>query len=597
MTRRGRAVGVLLAGIMVLGLVGASPAAAYDQQARFDQANAFAAGRGTVGIAVLDRETGKLTENGNAHVRIRSASVVKAFVAENLLDRRAHGMALPSRDVALLESMVRSSDDGAMSSLYSRYGGLQIVTDVARKYGLTEVGPPPTPSYWGMFQITAHDIVKFYDGMLDGGLGAADRNYLVGLMRSATPHGSDGFYQFAGIPDALPGQTWGVKQGWMCCQEGQRRLHTTGILGSSNRFAVAVLAQYSSGLSYAYGGETLTGTILRLFPGGVLPPPLATRNPTGFVDAVTEARVGTFRFDGWTVDPDAPTQPLRVHAYVDGRGTPSTQAARARPDVARVIRGAGPNQGFSLEVAVPDGTHEVCLYSINVGDGNGNPRLGCRSVTSRLSPVGVVDVVAAAGLRSVRVTGWVYDRDSPTTATRVHVYVDGRAAAAAPADGDRQGVARAYPAAGAAHGFSTTIVLPSGGRHDVCVYGINVAGTGGGNTRIACRAVTLPRGVIGAVDAASPTSGGIAVAGWAIDSDARARSNRVHVYVDNRVAAGLTADVPRSGVGNVYPDAGAAHGYSGTVPAAPGTHRVCVYGIPLSAGSANQLLGCRIVRV
>ncbi|WP_299952270.1 hypothetical protein [uncultured Modestobacter sp.] len=596
LTARGRVVSLLFSALMVAGIVSAAPAAAFDLRTQLDSADAFAAGRGTVGIAVLDRETGQWMENGHAHTRVRSASIVKVFVAENLLDRQARGMRLPAGDAALLESMIRRSDDAAMSSLYSRYGGLQIVTDVARKYGLSEIGPPPTPSYWGMFQITAHDVVKFYDGMLSGGLNSADREYLVRLMREATPTGADGFYQFAGIPDALPGQVRGVKQGWMCCQEGLRRLHTTGVLGPTNRYAVAVLAQYGSGLSYAYGGETLTRTVQRLFPGGTVPAPGTSRIPIGYLDTVTEASPGVFRLSGWALDRDAPTRSLQVHAYVDGRAVGAWVASAARPDVAKAHPGVGQAHGYSVDVSVPDGNHSVCLYAINVGGGSGNTTLGCRTVTSRLGPIGSLDVVAPSGLRTVRVSGWALDRDAPATSVGAHTHLDGRPVLAVSATGSRADVAATFAGAGPAHGFDAAVPT-RGGQHQVCVYGINVAGTAGSNTLIGCRAVGLPVGVLGAVDAVTPVTGGVSVAGWVIDSEAGTTSTSVHVYVDGRAARALGAAGSRSDVARVYPDGGSAHGFAGTVATSPGQHEVCLYGITVSAGGANRLLGCRTVTV
>ena len=106
---------------------------------------------------------------------------------------------------------------------------------------------------------------------------------------------------------------------------------------------------------------------------------------------------------------------------------------------------------------------------------------------------------------------------------------------------------------------------------------------------------TTQRAPIGSLDAAtSPSPGVIAVRGWAVDPDTTA-SIRVHIYVDGKATKALTAAGSRPDVGRIY-RRGDAHGFSGSVNAANGTHQVCVYAID-SAGGANPRIGCRTVNV
>ena len=70
----------------------------------------------------------------------------------------------------------------------------------------------------------------------------------------------------------------------------------------------------------------------------------------------------------------------------------------------------------------------------------------------------------------------------------------------------------------------------------------------------------------------------IRVAGWALDYDTNA-SIDVHVYVDGQWAARATANASRPDVAAAYPGMGPAHGFDVSVPAGPGPHTVCVYGI------------------
>jgi hypothetical protein len=48
-------------------------------------------------------------------------------------------------------------------------------------------------------------------------------------------------------------------------------------------------------------------------------------------------------------------------------------------------------------------------------------------------------------------------------------------------------------------------------------------------------------------------------------------------------------------VGRVFPEAGSQHGFSGSIPVAPGEHRVCVYAIDADLPFRNANLGCRTV--
>lgn len=110
------------------------------------------------------------------------------------------------------------------------------------------------------------------------------------------------------------------------------------------------------------------------------------------------------------------------------------------------------------------------------------------------NPEGAVDSAAATVTASgggVRVAGWAWDEDVPTTSVDVHVYVDGRGAAVTRADGSRPDVAAARPGAGPHHGYDVTVPTAPGPRH-VCVYAVNAPGTSGDNVALGCRTVVVP---------------------------------------------------------------------------------------------------------
>ncbi|GAB2685863.1 hypothetical protein GCM10027194_19460 [Thalassiella azotivora] len=205
-------------------------------------------------------------------------------------------------------------------------------------------------------------------------------------------------------------------------------------------------------------------------------------NPFGTLDRVaasaTDDRVAV---SGWTIDPSS-TAPTTVHVYVDGRWGTQLAADRSRPDVAAAYPGHGDRRGFAGELRLPDGTHQVCAFGINVGAGDANTLLGCRRVSVNRSPLGSFDS-ASAQSGGVRVTGWAGDPDSAAP-TSVHAYVGGRWGGAYPADVLRPDVRRVHPGLGERTGFSA--VVPARAGEQVCVYAINV-GPGSTNPLLGCR--------------------------------------------------------------------------------------------------------------
>jgi hypothetical protein len=294
------------------------------------------------------------------------------------------------------------------------------------------------------------------------------------------------------------------------------------------------------------------------------------------------------RVSGWVIDPDTAAS-TSVHVYVNGVAT-AVPANRTRADVGGSFPGLGNEHGFDQLVAAPSGANQVCVYGINLAGVGTNSTLGCRSLMVGGAPFGAVDAMRT-GPGQIRVSGWVIDRDLATPG-RVHVYVDG-AATPVQADKPRPSVGAAYPLYGANHGFDR-VVNATPGRHQVCVYGIDLSGPGD-NTTLACRTVVVGGAPFGALDAVQTGAGQLRVTGWEIDPDTAA-PGRVHVYVDG-VATVATAGNPRGDIAAAYPLYGAGHGYDVTIPALAGYHGVCAYGINSAGPGGNTTLGCRTVRV
>lgn len=315
--------------------------------------------------------------------------------------------------------------------------------------------------------------------------------------------------------------------------------------------------------------------------------PNSEGGPTANLE-VFAAVPGGVRVAGWAFDRDTAAS-IQVHIYVNGVGTAIT-ASGDRPDIGATWPEVGSAHGFDVTLpAVGSGPQQVCVYGINVGPGQ-NSQIHCGTLPAATgSATGVLDVVqGAAG--AITVAGWAFDPDTAASVP-VHVYVDAQGYAFT-ADKDRPDVGAVYPQYGPKHGYSE-VVPASPGAHRVCVYGIDIAGQGS-NRQLGCATVTVPTGSpYGVLDGVRVTPGNISASGWVFDPDSKL-SSPVHVYIGQTGVAAI-ADSSRPDVGRAYPGYGDLHGYTVTIPATPGVHNVCAYGIDIVPTGGNRQLGCRQV--
>lgn len=237
-----------------------NPPVAADPTPNLGAATDYAARRGLVALAVIDRQTGTYLDNGaGAHIAMGSASVIKVVMAEELLYQRSQGdIELGSSELALMETMLKDSNDGAASRLYSQFGGVSLIMAALSRHQLTESGPPADPQYWGNTMVTAHDVAAFYNNLLAGSIPPEDRDHLIGLLGQMAPVAADGFGQLFGVAGVDPRPQAAVKQGWMCCLDDVRNVHSTAVLGQDDRYILVILTQYSPLQSWEYGQGTAT---------------------------------------------------------------------------------------------------------------------------------------------------------------------------------------------------------------------------------------------------------------------------------------------------------------------------------------------------
>jgi IPT/TIG domain len=254
---------------VLTAVVTAAPAGAQTRGSAVSTGAHYAQSRGYyVGIAVLDTKTGAFFGSGHYQSFFASESVVKVFIATRLLvSGRMHG-STASRAF----KMITQSDDTIASSFYNTVGGDSLINWVKQRYHVPSLGTPPhRANWWGNTHIRPGGLVRLYAKLKrDPKVGP----WLLHAMHHATQYGSDGTYQFFGLPSATSGAA--IKQGWGADFDdwfNSADFNTTGFV-NHDRYAVAILAR---GPISTYGsaiGGLLTQVARRVLPGGVFPDPL-----------------------------------------------------------------------------------------------------------------------------------------------------------------------------------------------------------------------------------------------------------------------------------------------------------------------------------
>ncbi|MBO1750949.1 N-acetylmuramoyl-L-alanine amidase [Actinotalea sp. BY-33] len=211
------------------------------------------------------------------------------------------------------------------------------------------------------------------------------------------------------------------------------------------------------------------------------------------------------------------------------------------------------------------------------------------NATVAASPLGNWENVSATG-SGINVSGWALEVGSTATVT-LRVSVGGQNHLIA-ANRNRADVGRAHPASGPLHGFSASV--PAGnGRHAVCVTAINQGA--GSDTNLGCLWVRVSNATpVGKVDTIRATANGVNVSGWAFDPDT-ANPINVHIRVGSTLTS-IRADRSRPDVGRAH-GRGDNHGFNVTLPAAEGSHRVCVNAINVPSGTNPALGACKTVQI
>lgn len=207
---------------------------------------AAVAARGTVDVVVLDAAGRPLVTGPSAGAVRYTASLVKVLVVGRLLALdAAGGIDLGEGDLALMERAIVRSDDGAMSTLWDRWDGAALVTAAVAEAGLTATAPPAVAGQWGEATTSASDVAVVL-ARLAAASGQQPAATLLGWLRATSATAADGFDQTFGLLQGPAGVA--AKQGWMCCVDGRRQVHSAGVLPDGR--VVVLLGDFPAATSW-----------------------------------------------------------------------------------------------------------------------------------------------------------------------------------------------------------------------------------------------------------------------------------------------------------------------------------------------------------
>jgi cell wall-associated NlpC family hydrolase len=107
---------------------------------------------------------------------------------------------------------------------------------------------------------------------------------------------------------------------------------------------------------------------------------IAARSPQGALEAANARSATSIGVRGWASDPDNRAASIKVVAYLDGAAVATVTASVPRPDLV-TSQGTGPAAGYSFAIAAGAGSHNVCLWALNIGVGT-NKHLGCAALST-----------------------------------------------------------------------------------------------------------------------------------------------------------------------------------------------------------------------
>jgi len=305
------------------------------------------------------------------------------------------------------------------------------------------------------------------------------------------------------------------------------------------------------------------------------------------IDTISGSKAGV-SVAGWAVWPQSDSTSVGVAVNIGSSwyGLMANQAStEVVPDEAYRGITVGPNHGFSGTIAVAPGTYNACIWvteqawpAVNVG---------CHTVTVPAAGATVAKISTVAGsLAGVTIAGYALFPDNDTASVNVALNV-GSNWYGTTANVPNSQAQTDVPGAGPNHGFQATFAVAPG-NYSACVW---VSEPSGSAVNTGCQTVVVPvpaRTTYG-LDSLTGSAAGVSVAGWALFPDSPSAAVNVAVNI-GAGWFGFTANQSNTDAGS-----GTNHGYSGTIPVAPGTYNACVWVSEPTGPALNT--GCQSVVV
>jgi hypothetical protein len=200
--------------------------------------------------ALQDTRTGKITGSTNKARTSTTASLIKSWIAADLLRRSTEQGTTPSSSrLALVTTMIRDSNNEAAQALWEVVGQSASITRLISTCKLTDSSG--YKNLWSNTNLSAEDLTRLGACIADGrAAGPKWTNWLLNEMRQV--RGTGDF----GIRKAFPAseqKTIAIKNGWVTRDAvGQWNVNCLAI---GDGWTMGVMTVYPANLNYTYGAQ------------------------------------------------------------------------------------------------------------------------------------------------------------------------------------------------------------------------------------------------------------------------------------------------------------------------------------------------------
>jgi hypothetical protein len=199
--------------------------------------------------ALLNRSTGEIVGSLNLAATNTTASMIKAWLAADVLRQSAEkNQPPPPATLSRLSIMIRDSDNDAASDFYEALGNGATISRLAKTCGLTDT---KAGSDWSQVLMSARDAVRMGGCIGDSrAAGARWTPWLLKEMRAV--RGAGRFGVISALPAEVAEDT-AIKNGWINRPDGTWHINCLAI---GTDWSVAVMLVYPVAKGMSLGAAT-----------------------------------------------------------------------------------------------------------------------------------------------------------------------------------------------------------------------------------------------------------------------------------------------------------------------------------------------------